>query len=133
MKRKIVGILCCIAVLGLSVTAVRADGEDEALRKPKKVVKPVKKAAAAKKKPGIPFDKLVDINSATKAELKKLPGITDELADRIIAGRPYGSKAWLTTKNIIPAQNYDAIRQLIAAKNPQAALPQAQQKGAQKK
>jgi len=61
-------------------------------------------------------NKLVDINSATKRELKKLPGISDAEADKIIAGRPFGSKAWLVTKNIIPKETYQAINGKIICK-----------------
>jgi len=57
--------------------------------------------------------KLVDINSATKEELKKLPGIGDAEADKIIAGRPFGSKAWLGTNNVIPMATYQAVKELI--------------------
>lgn len=60
--------------------------------------------------------KLVDINTATKQELKKLPGISDAEADKIIAGRPFGSKAWLVTKNIIPMETYQAISGKIVCK-----------------
>src|SRR5690349_11241278 len=59
--------------------------------------------------------KLVDINSASKAELKKLPGIQDAQADKIIAGRPYGSKAWLVTHNIISGVHYEQIKSMIVA------------------
>lgn len=62
--------------------------------------------------------KLVDINSAKSSELKQLPGITDAEAAKIIAGRPYGSQAWLVTNNILPEAKYAAIRQLIIAKQP---------------
>jgi hypothetical protein len=60
--------------------------------------------------------KLVDINSASKAELKKLPGINDTTADKIIGGRPYLSKAFLVTNNIIPIGTYTTISNLIIAK-----------------
>jgi len=60
--------------------------------------------------------KAVDINSASKAELKALPGIDDALANKIIAGRPYLSKAFLVTRNIIPMQTYEKIRVQIIAK-----------------
>lgn len=36
-----------------------------------------------------PKPKLVNVNTATKTELIKLPGIGPVLADRIIAGRPH--------------------------------------------
>lgn len=60
--------------------------------------------------------KLVDINSAKKEELMKLPGISDAEADKIIAGRPFGSKAWLVSKNIIPMETYQAVNGLIVCK-----------------
>lgn len=62
--------------------------------------------------------KLVDINSATKAQLKKLPGIGDGEAAKIIAGRPYGSKTWLLSNNILAEDKYAAINGLIIAKQP---------------
>jgi DNA uptake protein ComE-like DNA-binding protein len=58
----------------------------------------------------------IDINSASKTQLKKLPGIGDAQADKIIAGRPYGSKAWLVTHDIIPAMHYEQIKDLIIAR-----------------
>ena len=62
----------------------------------------------------------VDINSATKAELKKLPGIGDAEAARIIAGRPYLSKAHLQTHNIISPMQYQALRELVVARQKDA-------------
>jgi DNA uptake protein ComE-like DNA-binding protein len=62
--------------------------------------------------------KAIDINSATKEQLKTLPGITDAYADKIIAGRPYRSKAFLVTNNIIPEGLFQSIRQRIAARQP---------------
>lgn len=60
--------------------------------------------------------KLVDINSARKDELMKLPGIGEAEADRIIAARPFGSKAWLATREIIPVATYEAVKRLIICK-----------------
>jgi DNA uptake protein ComE-like DNA-binding protein len=62
-----------------------------------------------------PKVKLVDINTANKAALKKLPGITDADAEKIIANRPYGSKAWLVTHNVIPEKTYHGLSALIQA------------------
>jgi len=79
------------------------------------------KAAKAPAKKGAPKVKPVDINSASKAELKKLQGIGDAEADRIIAGRPYLSKAHLVTHKVIPHGIYEQIkRQVIAIQKPVA-------------
>jgi competence protein ComEA len=43
----------------------------------------------------------VNLNTATKEQLMTLPGVTDEGADKIIAGRPFKSKDELVKKNIM--------------------------------
>lgn len=76
-----------------------------------KPAKTAKTAKAAK-----PAAALLDINSASKDELKALPGIGDALADKIIAGRPYKTKAELRSKKVIPAATYTKISSKIIAK-----------------
>src|SRR5438128_785224 len=58
---------------------------------------------------------LVDLNSASEAELKELPGIADAYAKKIVAGRPYANKAQLVSRNIIPQATYDKIKNTVVA------------------
>lgn len=73
----------------------------------------VDKPAAAQTK-----EELIDINSASDAQLKSLPGIGDAYAAKIIAGRPYAKKDQLKSKQVIPAATYDKIQDRIIARQP---------------
>jgi competence protein ComEA len=75
--------------------------------------KPAKPAATAKA-PAKPA--LLDINSASKAELTTLSGIGDTYSQKIIDGRPYKRKDELVSRKIVPQPTYDKIKNLIIAK-----------------
>jgi competence protein ComEA len=71
---------------------------------------PAKAAAPAAAK------KLVNINTATAAELDALPQIGEARTKAIIAGRPYKSVDELATKAKLPANAIDAIKGLVGVK-----------------
>src|SRR5438045_9456189 len=56
---------------------------------------------------------LLDINSASPAELDALPGIGPARAAAIIKGRPYNGKDDLVNRKIIPANVYNGIKDNI--------------------
>jgi competence protein ComEA len=60
--------------------------------------------------------KVLDINSATQADLEALPGIGPVYAAAIIKGRPYKAKDELHEKKIITKALYDKIKDMIIAK-----------------
>jgi competence protein ComEA len=58
----------------------------------------------------------IDLNSASEADLKALPGIGDAYAAKIVAGRPYGNKHQLVSKNIVPGSTYKKFADQVIAK-----------------
>ena len=122
MKHRFISLALTTAALLLgSHLAIAADtsapAPQAAASKAKVSTKTTKSTVAAKPKAAAKV-KLVDINSASSAELKNLPNITDADAAKIIAGRPYGSKAWLVSNKVLTEDKYAAIRQLVIAKQP---------------
>lgn len=63
----------------------------------------------------------VDVNTASKEELMTLPGVTDPIAEKIIAGRPFKTKAELVGKQILTRAEYAKLRGRVIAKQTQEA------------
>jgi len=59
---------------------------------------------------------MIDINSATEAQLSTLPGIAKARSEAIIKGRPYKGKDELLSKKIVPENVYNEIKDKIIAK-----------------
>ena len=115
MKRSIIQTVLIAAALLLSASVcVAAESKAAAPGETAGAPKATEKGAKAGK--AVTPDNPVDINSASKAQLKKIPGIDDALASKIIAGRPYLSKAHLVTRNILSGVHYAQIKDLIIAR-----------------
>jgi DNA uptake protein ComE-like DNA-binding protein len=57
----------------------------------------------------------LDLNTATEAQLKELPGIGDAYAKKIVDSRPYKAKDELWQRKIIPKKTYDKIKDKVIA------------------
>jgi competence protein ComEA len=53
---------------------------------------------------------MVDINSASAAELKMLPGVSEGDATKIIQGRPYTDKSQLVSKKVVSESTYEKMK-----------------------
>ena len=54
-------------------------------------------------------ERALDLNSASRAQLAALPGLSDDDAQRIIDNRPYGNKRDLLNKKVIGKGKFDKI------------------------
>lgn len=62
---------------------------------------------------GASVSQLININTASEAELDKLPGIGPVTAGKIIASRPYSASEDLLTKKAVTRSTYEKIKDLI--------------------
>jgi DNA uptake protein ComE-like DNA-binding protein len=90
-----------------------------------------KEAAAGTQATAAAKARVVDINTASEAELKAVPGIGAAYAAKIIAGRPYAKKDQLKSRKILPAPVYEKTKDLIIAR--QAAKEAVKPAAAKKK
>ena len=118
MIRSKMGLLSTLAVAVLLPVAAYATtaASSSATKHPAHMAAKTKRAPAT------------DINSASKEDLMKLTGITDELAEKIIAGRPYKMKSELTKKSILTKAEYAKVRSHIIAKQEATSMKEGSKK-----
>lgn len=108
-------------ILAGALAAATVSGAFAQATQPATPARPAAPPAAAAPAPARPATAapqagLIDINSATRAELMTLTGIGEARADAIIRGRPYRGKDDLPRRNIIPQGVYDGIKDKIIAR-----------------
>jgi len=121
---KITGTIAALALsLSLGIAAEPAKPATKDTKAPAEPAKPAAKVTApAKADTAKPADakaakqEPVDINSATDAELKAIPGIGETYSTKIIVGRPYANKTQLKSKGILPEKVYEQVKDKVIAK-----------------
>jgi len=103
--RRLIALLASLVlVIGLAAQPQAAPAKGTSEQSKAAATKPATKAGQ------------IDINSASKDELKSLPGIGDATAQKIIDNRPYRAKSDLVQKKIVPQATYSKIKDQIIAK-----------------
>lgn len=115
MRKLFVLLFATMLSLSLAVSGIAADKKAPAAAKPAEAAKA---APADKKAEPAAKQELLDINTASEADLKALAGIGDVYSKKIIAGRPYAKKDQLLSKKIVPKATYEKIKDKIIATQP---------------
>jgi competence protein ComEA len=100
MTRLLIALLTALSVLSLITAGLEAQGTS--------ATDLMKKAGDAKKLAGP-----LDLNSASLDDLKKLPGIGEADATKIVGGRPFAKTSDLVDKKILSPAVYDKVKHLV--------------------
>jgi competence protein ComEA len=102
MTTRWLAIAAALALLALvSATAVEAQSATDLMKKGTDAAK---------------LAQPLDLNSASVSDLKKLPGVGDSAAKKIVAGRPFTNTSELVDKKILSAAAYDKVKGLVTVK-----------------
>ena len=122
MKQLLTAIfLAVFALCALASGYAQEKAKTEAKARQESKAKQDEKGASAAKSADKGADKqaseeVIDINTATAAQLMTLDGIGEARAAAIIKGRPYRGKNDLVDKKIVPGAVYEKIKEKMIAR-----------------
>jgi cell division protein FtsB len=61
-----------------------------------------------------PMSSSMNVNKASAGDMVLVLGLPQDVADRIVAGRPYRVKGELVAKNVVPKDTFDRIKERIS-------------------
>ena len=109
----------CLFVITACLAAGLAYGAEQTkATAPKGPATTEKTKPAAESKTSPTKQALVDLNSASDAELKAIPGLGDAYIAKIVVNRPYANKTQLVSRKVLPESVYEKIKDRIIAKQP---------------
>jgi competence protein ComEA len=115
MQSRAIRLFVTVAALVLASPSAVAAAEASAPSKPV-VAAPTKATTTAPKEGAAkPKPKPVDINNASVEQLAKVPGLDKAHAMKIVASRPYPTRAWLVTKGILSETKYAEVKDYLVA------------------
>ena len=131
LQKSLIAALLLISGVAVAADAAKstasqpATGESKATTtKPAATAAPSKSATVpAKTSQPAKKPKPVDINSASAAELMKVPGIGEAEAEKIIKNRPYSTRSSLVTKEVLSYDAYMEMKDRLVAANPPQPKP----------
>lgn len=109
-------IVYVLLVIGLALLSLwpRVAGRPVPVKATGDSLPPVSQEARPVAAPGPQATGLVNLNTATQAELERLPGIGPTLAKRIMEGRPYASADDLLRVKGIGPRTLEKLKPLVA-------------------
>lgn len=116
MKQLWIKTLGTITALALSASLCLAADPAVKSTKPAKTPAKVEAVKPADTKAPAAKQELVDINSASDAQMKAIPGLGDAYIAKIVVNRPYANKSQLVSKKVLPESVYEKVKDRIIAK-----------------
>ena len=115
MKRIPAVLVTVVAMAFAASLALAADNASTTTPAPAKTATTTTHHSHTSSKPAHPK---TDLNTASKEDLMKLPGVDDATADKIIAARPFKSRTELESKNILTKEQYSKLASMVTVAPP---------------